>query len=44
MKINLSKSELVPVNVVDDVGGLACNLGCWVSSLPLMHLALPLGA
>jgi hypothetical protein len=29
---------------VEDVGGLACILGCRVSSLPMKYLDLPLGA
>jgi hypothetical protein len=44
LKINLSKSKLVPVGAVDDVGGLARILGCRVSSLPMKYLGLPLGA
>lgn len=43
-KVNLAKSELIPVDNVDDVDGLADILGCKVSSLPLMYLDLPLGA
>jgi hypothetical protein len=44
LKVNLSKSELVPVGNVVDVEGLADILGCRVSSLPLKYLGLPLGA
>jgi hypothetical protein len=42
LKINLSKSELVFVGVVVDVGGLAHILICRVSSLPMKYLGLPL--
>jgi hypothetical protein len=44
LKVNLAKSELVPVSHVDNVEGLACILGCGVSFLPLKYLGLPLGA
>uniref|UniRef100_A0A2N9H5P7 Reverse transcriptase domain-containing protein n=1 Tax=Fagus sylvatica TaxID=28930 RepID=A0A2N9H5P7_FAGSY len=44
LKINLSKSELVPVGNVPDVNVLAGILGCRISALPLMYLGLPLGA
>lgn len=42
LKINVAKSELVPIGVVGDVKGLACILGCRVSSLPMKYLGLPL--
>jgi hypothetical protein len=44
LKINLSKSELVPVGQVPNVNELAGVLGCKVSALPLNYLGLPLGA
>jgi len=44
LKINVSKSELVPIGDVDDVGGLTCTLGCRVASLLMKYLGLPLGA
>lgn len=44
MKINLAKSEIVPIGDVGDVGGLAHILGCRLSSLPVKYLGLPLGA
>lgn len=37
-KINLEKSKLVPVGVVEEVRGLAGILGCKVSSLPMKYL------
>jgi hypothetical protein len=44
LKINLAKSELVPIGIVEDVEGLACILGCRISSLPMKYLGLLLGA
>jgi len=44
LKINLDKSVLVPVGIVDNMDDLAGILGCEVSSLPLKYLGLPLGA
>lgn len=44
LKINLAKSELVPIGAMEDFGGLASILGCRVSSLPMQYLGLPLGA
>jgi hypothetical protein len=42
LKINLTKSEIVPVGKVGDVEGLARILGCRVSSLllPMKYLDL----
>ena len=44
LKINLSKSEIIPVGRVDNIEMLASELGCGVGSLPIMYLGLPLGA
>ena len=44
LKINLSKSEIIPVGRVDNVEMLASELGCGVRSLPTTYLGLPLGA
>ena len=44
LKVNLAKLELVLVGNAHNVDGLACVLGCGVSSLPLKYLGLPLGA
>jgi hypothetical protein len=44
LRINLGKSEIVPIGAVEDVEGLAHLLGCRVASLPLTYLGLPLGA
>jgi len=44
LRINLGKSELVPIGEVDDVESLAHILGCRIGSLPMTYLGLPLGA
>jgi len=44
LKINLDKSVLVHVGLVDNMDELAGILGCGVSSLPLKYLGRPLGA
>ena len=44
LKINLEKSELIPVGRVHDIEGLALELGCKVGGLPSCYLGFPLGA
>ena len=44
LKINLNKSEILPVGPVDNVSELAVELGCGIGSLPSSYLGLPLGA
>ena len=44
LRINLDKSELIPVGCVDDAEELAAAIGCKVGSLPTTYLGLPLGA
>jgi len=44
LRINLGKSEIVPIGAVEDIDRLAHLLGCRVTSLPLTYLGLPLGA
>ena len=44
LRINLGKSELVPVGDVVDIKELAGLLGCKTSALPMKYLGLPLGA
>jgi hypothetical protein len=41
LKINLSKSVIVPIGEVEDVKGLSSILGCEVELLPLTYLGLP---
>jgi hypothetical protein len=43
MKINFNKCELIPLNLTDSEGTLfAEQLGCQLSTLPLMYLSMPL--
>jgi hypothetical protein len=44
LKINLSKSVIVPIGEVEDVEGLSSILGCGMESLSLTYLWLPSGA
>jgi hypothetical protein len=44
LKINLSKSEIVPVGDVPHIGDLVQILACKQSGLPMHYLGLPLGA
>ncbi|RVW70288.1 LINE-1 retrotransposable element ORF2 protein [Vitis vinifera] len=43
LRINLAKSEIIPVGEVEDTLELAAELGCRVGSLPSHYLGLPLG-
>ena len=44
LKINLEKSELIPVGRVHDIEGLTLELGCKVGGLPSFYLGMPLGS
>ncbi|RVX09442.1 hypothetical protein CK203_015286 [Vitis vinifera] len=44
LRINLEKSELIPVGRVENIDDLAMKFGCRVGSLPSTYLGLPLGA
>ena len=44
LKINLIKSEIIPIGPVTNVEELALELGCKIGSLPTSYLSLPLGA
>ena len=44
LKINLEKSELIPVGRVNNIEGLALELSCKVGGLPSYYLGLPLRA
>jgi hypothetical protein len=44
LKINLSKSKIIPSGEVDDVESLASIFGCRVALLQMTYLGLPLGA
>ena len=44
LKINLGKSELVPIGMVHNLDLLLNVLGCKQGTLPMKYLGLPLGA
>jgi hypothetical protein len=44
LRINLGKSELVPIGEVEDVESLAHILSCRIGSLLMTYLCMPLGA
>ena len=44
LKVNVSKSELVPIGEVNNVHALAEILGCRIGSLLMTYLGMPLGA
>ena len=44
LKINLCKSEMVPVGPVPDLERLADIMGCKTAQLPMNYFGLPLGA
>ena len=44
LKINLTKSEIIPIGPVNNLVELASELGCNIGSLPTSYLGLPLGA
>lgn len=44
LKINLEKSEMIPISLVDNLMRLASEIGCKVGKLPLSYLGLPLRA
>ena len=44
LKIDLNKSEIIPIGPVTNMEELASKLGCEVGSVPTFYLGLPLGA
>lgn len=44
LNINLSKSHIIRIGEVDDIGSLASLFGCRVAPLPMKYLGLLLGA
>ncbi|RVW12312.1 Transposon TX1 uncharacterized 149 kDa protein [Vitis vinifera] len=44
LRINLEKSELIPIGRVENIDDLALDFGCRVGSLPSTYLGLPLSA
>ena len=43
LKVNVTKSEMVPIGKVNNVHALAKILGCKVRALPMTYLGMPLG-
>ena len=44
LKVNFAKSEIIPVERVDNVEALALEIGCKIGVLPSFYLSLSLGA
>ncbi|RVW16952.1 LINE-1 reverse transcriptase-like [Vitis vinifera] len=44
LRINLAKSEIIPVGEVEEILEMTVELGCKVGQLPSTYLGLPLGA
>ena len=44
LRVNMDKSELIPVGRVENMEDLAVELGCKVGSLSSTYLGMPLGA
>ncbi|WKA01526.1 hypothetical protein VitviT2T_019806 [Vitis vinifera] len=44
LRINLEKTELIPIGRVENINDIALKFGCRVGSLPSTYLGLPLGA
>ncbi|RVX08033.1 hypothetical protein CK203_014652 [Vitis vinifera] len=44
LKVNLDKSELIPMGRVENMDDLTCELDCKVGSLPSTYLGMSLGA
>ena len=44
LRINLDKSEIIPVGMVEEIDELTAELGCKVGLLPSQYLGLPLEA
>ena len=44
LKVNVLKSEMVPIGEVNNVHALAEILGCKIGTLPMTYLGMPLGA
>ena len=44
LKVNVAKSEMVPIVEINNVQALVEILGCRVGALPMTYLGMPLGA
>ena len=43
LRVNMSKSEMVPIGDVDNISSLADILSCHIGALPMTYLGMPLG-
>ena len=43
LKVNVGKSEIIPIREVNNLDALANILSCRVGSLPMKYLGMPLG-
>ena len=43
LKVNVGKSEIVPIGEVSNIQSLASILQCRVGNLPMTYLVMPLG-
>ena len=43
LKVDVGKSEIVPIREVSNIHNLANILQCKVASLPMIYLGIPLG-
>ena len=43
LKVNVGKSEIIPIREVNNLDALANILSCKVGSLPMKYLGMPLG-
>jgi hypothetical protein len=44
LRVNMSKSEMVPIGVVPNLSSLADILSCRIGTLPMTYLGMPLGS
>lgn len=44
LKVNLGKSEIIPIGHINNINDLAMNLNCKAGSFPITYLGLRLGA
>ena len=44
LRVNLSKSSLIPIGEIPNIHHLASFFHCGISALPSIYLGLPLGA
>lgn len=44
LKVNVNKSEMVPIGEVTNLQFVAYMLGCKVANLPMSYFGMPLGA